>query len=196
VNGRVNLASRRSRNERLPALLLALACLALLGASVEHAREIRRLLPGQSSALHQEVGRLEEELAGLRKEAAGLRGGPPPDKDRVEEWQLVKDLVDRRVFRWTRLFARLADTLPEDVRLQAVTPSLSHGNVELELTASAKSLEAGLRFIHVLETRPEFADVYPKGSVQHEAATGEEVFGYTMRYLDVPELAPASGAGR
>jgi hypothetical protein len=201
MRGRLNLASRRLRNERLPVLGFGLACAALMAITVQHALVIRRLLPSQSSALHKEVASLEEEAARLRKESADLRGGPRPEKARIEEWQLVKDIVDRRVFRWTQLFARLADTLlaSPEVRLTGVAPSVKKGTVTLEVDAAVKSLDAGLAFIQQLEQRPEFQDVYPK-TVGSKQGTSEEVFGYTMLYLPdapapAPEPTPAPAAG-
>lgn len=196
---RLNLASRRFRNERLPALGFGLGCLVLLAASVQQGLMIRRLLPGQSSALHREVAGLEEEAARLRSESAELRGVAQPDKTRVEEWQLVKDLVDRRVFRWTELFARLADSLPSDVRLVGITPAVKDGVVTLNVDAAVKTLESGLDFIRKLEERPEFADVYPKGVTN--GRTGDDEFSYVMRYLGegaapAAEPAGAKGAGR
>ena len=195
MRARLNLASRRFRNERLPVLGFGLVCAALLAISVQHALVIRRLLPGQSSALQREVASLEQEAARLRKESMELRAGPRPEKARIEEWQLVKDLVDRRVFRWTQLFARLADTLPDEVRLTGVAPSVTKGIVTLEVDAAMKSTESGLAFIQKLEDRPEFKDVYPKtvGKTQ----SGEEQFSYTMIYLADAVAPPASGgAGR
>jgi len=195
MRARLNLASQPFRNERVPALLFGMACVALLAATVQHGLMIRRLLPGQSSALHREVAALEEEAARLRSESAELRGVALPDKTRVEEWQLVKDLVDRRVFRWTELFARLADALPPDVRLTGIAPAVKDGGVTLNVDAAVKSLESGLAFIQKLEERPEFTDVYPKGVAS--ARTGEEEFSYVMRYLaDGSAPAATKGAGR
>ena len=113
--------------------------------------------------------------------------------DGVEEWQLVKDLVDRRVFRWTQLFACLAATLPDDVRLTGITPSVSKGKVTLEVEAVVKSMGAGLAFIQRLEERPEFHDVYPKGI--GDSRPGQEEFRYVMQYLAEAVPRPA-GAGQ
>jgi hypothetical protein len=117
LRGRLNLASQRFGNERLPVAGFSLLCAVLVAITIRHAFVIRGLLPGNSSGLHKEVAGLEDEAARLRKESAELRSGPKPEKARVEEWQLVKDLVDRRVFRWTSLFTCLGGTLPDDVRL-------------------------------------------------------------------------------
>ena len=53
-----NLARQPFRNERLPNLLFALAVLAVVVITVRHAFVVRALLPGRTSALHDEVMRL------------------------------------------------------------------------------------------------------------------------------------------
>lgn len=195
MKGRLNLARQRFGNERLPVLAFGLMGALLLGITVKHALAIRELLPSRSSALHREVASLQEEATRLRKESADLRAGPRPEKARIEEWQLVKDLVDLRVFRWTQLFARLTSTLPREVRLTGVTPSVREGTVTLEVDAAVKSMESGLAFIQQLEERPEFQDVYPKGVTSTPAS--EEQFAYTMLYLaDAPAPPAPEGAGQ
>jgi hypothetical protein len=124
-----------------------------------------------------------------------LRGGPQPEKARVEEWQLVKDLVDERVFRWTQLFAHLAKTLPSDVRLSAITPSVRKGVVSLDIEADVKSLDSGLAFIQRLEEQPEFQDVFPK-SVASSPVGGGQRFTYGMLYLPEADAVAAAGAAR
>jgi len=196
VKGRLNLASQRFGNERGPVLGFSLLCVVLLAVTARHAVEVRRLLPSRSSALQREVASLEAELAALHKEAADLKAGPSPERARVEEWQTVKDLVDRRVFRWTELFARLARTLPSDIRLTGITPTLNKGAVKLELRASVKTMDAGLAFIKTLEDQPEFQDVYPAGVGENGGKGAEKEFSYIMQYLvDAPD-APSKGAGR
>jgi Tfp pilus assembly protein PilN len=194
VKGRLNLATRRFRNERVPVLGFSLLGIVLLVVSVQHALVVRRLLPSHSSALQREVASLEAEEARLRKESADLRGGPPPEKARVEEWQFVKDLVDRRVFRWTQLFATLAQHLPRDLRLTGITPELTKGTVKLQLNAAMQSMDSGLAFIKTLEEQPEFQDVYPQ-SVGETPRSGEKEFTYVMLYLADPAgPAPAPAA--
>jgi Tfp pilus assembly protein PilN len=193
VKGRLNLASQRFRNERGPVLGFSLLCVLLAAVTAYHAVAVRRLLPSHSSELQREVASLEAEAARLRKESTELKGGPPPEKARVEEWQLVKDLVDRRVFRWTLLFARLARTLPPDLRLTEIAPSVEKGTVKLELRAAMTSMESGLSFIKTLEDQPEFRDVFP-AAVGEAQGSKEKEFSYVMLYLADP-AAPAAAVG-
>ena len=75
-----NLARLPFRNERVPNLLFALAAVALIALTVRHAFLVRALLPGRTSALHEEVTRLEAEAVRLRAEQASLRGVAPEPK--------------------------------------------------------------------------------------------------------------------
>lgn len=175
---RLNLASRPFRNETLPAIAFAVAGAVLLGLTAEHAVLIRRLLPARTSALHQEVATLEAEAARLRAEGAGLRA-PKPQPSSVAEWEALEDLVDRRAFRWTELFSRLEDVLPDGVRLVSIRPEVKKGQVHLDVNAVVRSAEDGLEFVQILQGRSEFAEVYPL-RVGKGAEGGE--FHYTMRY--------------
>lgn len=173
----LNLASRPFRNEALPALLFGVASVVVLGITIEHAVVLHRTLSVSASDRHKEVAALEAETAALRKALAVRQA--PPDKAALAHWKLLKELVDRRTFSWSELLARLEDVLPPGVRLVGIAPSLKDGRVFLEVTAAVRSSEDGLGFVHALESRPEFAEVYPLGVSERE--DGAE-FRYTMRY--------------
>jgi Tfp pilus assembly protein PilN len=178
-----NLARLPFRNERLPNLLFALAAVALAALTVRHAFLVRALLPGRTSALHDEVTRLEAEAIRLRAEQASLRGVAPEPKA-LARWLVVKELVDRRAFSWTNLFARLEERLPEGARLVSITPNVRHGEIALDVQAVVRSPEVGWQFIRILEEGGDFADVFPLS----EGQGGE--FHYTMRYR--PRSSPAA----
>jgi len=176
----LNLASQPFRNERLPAILFGAASVLLVAATIEHALVVRALLPARTSKLHKEVAALEAETERLRAEGRSLTA-PKPDKQVIAEWNVLKDLVDRRTFSWTGLFARLEQVLPREVRLVSIAPNVEHGQVSLDITALARPSQVGLGLVGLLEQREEFEDVYPV-SVSEQDGGGAE-FTYTMRYL-------------
>jgi len=182
-----NLALRPFRNQRLPNLLFALASVVLLALTVRHAFLVRALLPGRTSALHDEVTRLEGEATRLRAEQASLRG-LAPDPKALARWVVVKDLVDRRAFSWTMLFARLEERLPDGARLVSIAPSLRRGQVGLDVQAVVRSPEVGWLFIRALEEGGDFDEVFPLS----EGQNGE--FHYTMHYR--PRATPAVADAR
>src|SRR6185295_11383405 len=99
----LNLATRPFRNERLPALLLALAFTVAGAVTLKHALMVRRLMPGRTSGLARQVDDLEAERARLGSEVARLRA-PRPEPAVLGRWTRLTELVDRRAFSWSRLF--------------------------------------------------------------------------------------------
>ena len=176
----LNFSSQPFRNEALPAVVFGAASVLLIAVTIYHALAVRSLLPERTSKVHQEVATLEAELERLRTEALGLKA-PPPDGRVLAEWSVLKDLVDRRTFSWTGLFARLEQVLPREVRLVSIAPDVTKGEVLLEVVAVARPPQAGLSLVGVLEGRGEFEDVYPVSVSEQEGGTAE--FRYTMRYL-------------
>ncbi len=152
--------------------------------TVWHAVVIRNLLPARTTERHQEVAALEAERTKLSEEARTLKTETPPAAT-LAQWNLVKDLVDRRAFSWTGLFARLEQVIPEGVRLTSVSPSVRKGQVELDVDAAVRSREAGWEFVRVLEDGGDFYDVYPKSESGNE-------FRYGIRYRP-QKSAPLTG---
>jgi len=192
----LNLASRPSRNEVLPALLFGLAALLLLGLTLEHVRTLLRLRPGTGTPLELEVRSLEADAARLRSEAAALRA-PEPDPSALPHWTLLKDLVDRRALRWTELLFVLEETLPAGVRVVSLTPEVRGGRVSLELAVVARTAEEGLELLRSMEERREFDGVYP---LSVSTRKGSSEYRYTMDYkpaaAPAAEAPPARGAAR
>jgi Tfp pilus assembly protein PilN len=182
-----NLAGRPFVNERLPNVVFALAVLLLVGVTARHAFLVHALLPGRTSALHDEVTRLEEESKRLRAEQVTLRG-VAPDPKALARWTVIKELVDRRAFSWTGLFSRLEQRLPDGARLVAITPAVRRGEITLDVDAVVRSPEVGWQLMRALEEDGAFDDVFPLS----EGETGE--FHYTMRYKPRAETAAASPA--
>jgi Tfp pilus assembly protein PilN len=196
----LNLATRPVRNERLPALLFLLAAFALLIVTAQHAVIVYRLRPGGSKALHAEVERLRDESANLTKEAGELRRVTVSSKDLLE-WNVLKGLVDRRTFWWSKLFEVLEQMMPADVRIVSITPRVRDQERLIDFIVHVQQDEAAYRFEQALRKRPEFADVVLKG-MSREAQGGEVEFPISARYLagepteaSPPVPPPPSGGG-
>lgn len=155
MNGALNLARRPFRNERLPTLLLALGSLAAGGLTVRHALVARDLLPGRAMNVEREAVALETELGRLRAEAQRLAGDEAP-APAVKEWAAVKELVDRRAFSWTRLFADLETALPSGIRLVGVAPQAEKGALVLALSARGREVDDALALLEALQNHPHF----------------------------------------
>jgi Tfp pilus assembly protein PilN len=171
----LNLARRPFRNERLQTLGVGVAAVVLVGLTVWHALVVRDLLPRRTSALHNEVAELEKKLKSLREERRSIRVAVPEART-LAQWARVKELVDRRMFSWTDLFASLEEVIPDGVRLVSIAPKVEKGDVELAISAMVRTPDEGWEFIRVLQDHPEFSNVYPTS----EAESG--LFNYKMGY--------------
>jgi Tfp pilus assembly protein PilN len=183
----LNLATQPFQNEGTPALLLGVAAVAVLGLTVQHALVVRELLPARTSGVRQEAAALEAESARLRAEERSLRA-PRAAPAGMGEWTLIKELVDRRAFSWTLLFAHLESVLPYGVRLTSIAPSVRKGDILIEVSAEARRPEDAREFVRRLEGREEFDDVY----LVEESEGGEVRF--TMKYRASGRAVPG-GAG-
>ena len=171
----LNLATEPFRNERLPVLALAVAAFAVMVLTVQHALILRELLPERTSGARREAAALDAESTRLRAEARGPRT-PRPEPAGLAEWGLIKDLVDRRAFSWTLLFAHLEAVLPDGVHLVTIGPRVRKGEVLIDVAAVARTPEDAREFVRRLEGREEFDDVY----LLEEGDRGEVRF--TMKY--------------
>jgi Tfp pilus assembly protein PilN len=188
LNRTPNLATRPFRNERLPAVLMALALVVLLGLSIKHAFVLRGLLPSRTAAVEGEVRALDQELSELRSEALSLPR-PTPEARLLSEWQAVRGLVDRRSFSWTRLLSRLEDVLPPGVKISSVAPSVKDGRITVEIAAVGRTITDGFGFMKVLEATADFADVVPSSVGDAQGGDGGEIH-YKMKYTPAAPPPP------
>lgn len=184
----LNLASRPFRNERLPKVLLGLASVLVAALFVWHVRRVYQLLPAQTSGLAAEVRSLEDESRRLRDQATGMRARKASTAD-TARWALLKELVDRRVFSWTRLLSVLEESMPEGVRLETVTPRVEKGQFMLAIRAVGRDIDEAFTLMRTLEGRPEFEDVVPVD--RHDGAEGV-VFQLVMKYQPMEPSPPPS----
>jgi hypothetical protein len=155
----LNLARQPFRNERLPTLVLVL-CLVLLAAlSVRHALTAYELRPGGIRDVQHELSAIEKELADLRAESQRLAGVDAP-KEAIEEWKALEDLVDRRAFSWTGLFAALEGALPPGVRLESVSPTSGEGPIIIRLDAVGRTIDDALALPKALQAQGEFQGAF------------------------------------
>ena len=158
----LNLARQPFRNERLPTLVLAVACAALGVATVRHAFLARDLLPGRARDVESQVVRLEKEIAELRAESsqllqlAGLARG-------AQEWAAVASLVDLRAFSWTGLLGALEAAVPPGVKLVSIAPQSKAGRTELVLRAVGRRSEDALLLLQSLQAHEGFEGAFLNG---------------------------------
>lgn len=190
-----NLATRPLRNERLPAVLLVAALVALLALSLQHGLVLRQLLPDRTSVVEADVRGLEGELQSLRDQTERLPRTQPEARARGE-WEVIRGLVDRRAMSWARLLARLEDVMPAGVKLTSIAPSVKDGRILLEMNALGRTTGDGLGLLRVLQKASDFDDVVPSSVGEVVGGPGAPETGeirYSMRYTPSGPEKKASG---
>ncbi len=140
---RTNLSTRPFYNTQ--AVMLAIAALGVVVAlaSILNAASIIRYTQSDS-VLATQAAQDTERATMLRAEGAKLRASV--DARQVDliagEARLANDLIDRRVFSWTELFNQFEATLPANVRITAVRPTVdSDCRILLTISVAARGVD-------------------------------------------------------
>jgi hypothetical protein len=71
-------------------------------------------------------------------------------------------IIDQRLFSWTDLLNRLENTLPDNVRITALRPSVARdATITITMTVAADGVDDIEQFMANLEETTAFSDVYP-----------------------------------
>ena len=189
---RANLATRPFYNQRgVRAGLLGLALIAI-GLSVFNAIEILRL---------ESVGREARQLVAQNAaQAREMRDKAREIRQSINQTRLAavqtaareaNMLIDRRAFSWTALLNQFQLTLPPDVRIAAVRPTIDvDGRMVVAILAFARRVEDLTEFIDALETTGHFTEVLSRtSSVEEDGSWRSELQGY----YGAPEPGAADG---
>jgi Tfp pilus assembly protein PilN len=156
-----NLATRPFYNERVVQFALGAVVALVVAVSAFNAIELIRLTESQRT-LGAHAVESEREAARLRSEAAAIRAQINPKELEVvaNAAREANSIIDQRAFSWSELFDQLEQTLPDDVRITAVAPSLSpQGQFIVNIAVQARRSEDLDAFIEALEKTGSFHDV-------------------------------------
>jgi hypothetical protein len=188
---RGNLSTRPFYNERavrfwafVAALLVAAATIFNVARVLQYSRSDTRLAG--------EASRDAARAADLRRQAARLRATVDPKQLEFAsvEARQANDLIDRRTFSWTELFNRFETTLPNDVRILSVRPTLDKKRgIVLTLTVVAHGPEDISEFITNMEKSGAFRDLQPVE--EHPEEGGDLMATLEAVYVTSPGKTPS-----
>lgn len=158
----INLASRPFRRDRalfVASVGVSLALVLTLGVLIALARAdtaVRADLHGDLDHLHARIQVLNREQARLDNV---LR--EPANASVLERSVFLNNLIYHKAISWSRLFADLERTVPFEVRILSLHPTVDSSNqVMLDMTAGASSPMAIIELLKALEESPVFGKVY------------------------------------
>jgi Tfp pilus assembly protein PilN len=159
---RTNLSTRPFYNERAVHAGLALAAVVVLALTAFNVYRIVTLsrqntdLAGQVSQEHVEADRLIQQAAQVRRTL---------NQDELERVVAAASeangLIDQRTFSWTAFFNQIEETLPPDVMLTSVRPTVREGRTRVHMTVLGRRAEDVDEFMEKLEATGAFESVVP-----------------------------------
>jgi Tfp pilus assembly protein PilN len=197
---RNNLSTRPFYNVAAVRLWLTVIAAIVLAATVFNVSQVLRY-SNSNTELASRAASDEARAADLRARAQRTRASI--DVAQVTsvsaDARTANDLIDRRTFSWTELFNRFEKTLPDDVRITSVHPTVDRERrIQLTVNVLARGVEDVNQFMENLDATGAFADLHSRQEQTNEDGQIESVLG--MIYLTRPSadaqpgtVAPAAG---
>jgi hypothetical protein len=190
---RTNLATRPFYNERAAHVVIGFAAVVVFAITVLNIIQIASL-SRHNTELSSRIGADDAEAERLTAEAARIRR--TINKDELElvvnAAQEANVLIDQRTFSWTEFFNQIESTLPPDVMLSSVRPSVKDGETRVTMGVLGRRAEDIDEFMEKLEATGAFLDVVPAGGDRTEAGLHRVVI--QSIYTGVADEAPAEAA--
>jgi type IV pilus assembly protein PilN len=157
----INLASQPFRRDR--AMLVAsagvsLALVLTLGLLIYLAMLDR----AQLADLRKDIARLNQQIRATAAEQTRAEAvvRQPENAEVLERSLFINNLLVYKAVSWSRLFSDLEKTVPYNVKLLALRPSVNaESKVMLDMTVGSESPEALIQFEQALESSPLFGGV-------------------------------------
>lgn len=194
MTNRLNLASKPFTNRTLPwaitviMVFLSLFALAFITRSTAEAN-------ARAAAVQREITDLNQQQLLLLKEAEKVKESLTPEQQL--SLRSAHELVDRKRFSWSRLFADLEGVLPQSVRVARIAVRQVHSQgdhtvANLELTVIAKSPTAVTDMIAVMDKGGIFQAELRNVNLQK--GRGESGSEYELNLLYSPPASFASAS--
>jgi type IV pilus assembly protein PilN len=157
----LNLSTRPFPAYRLTNLLLAVVLAVLVFVTAWQAYGFTRY-----SSLAREIrdsertARVESEALGRRLGELQLQLNTPQASAKLTEIGFLNNLIARKSFSWTEVFANLESLVPDSVHLTSLRPDISpDGRILMHMEVRGKDIEAVSQFVKALERSTVFRDV-------------------------------------
>ncbi len=186
MTAKLNLASKPFRNRALPWTVATIVALASIIALVLIAQSSIQTNAKVAEA-QGDVAKLRKDITALRQRGDAIKVAMPPDQQRL--LKSAHNLVDRKRFSWSQLFADLEASLPGGVRVSRIVVkevrAQSDRNVaKLDLTDASKNPATITQMIEDMERQGVFhADLRAQTLQRGRGESGAE---YEMDVYYVP----------
>ncbi len=171
-------------------ITLALAWLTL--SSVVSARTVGQ----QTAKLRKQMAQLDQE-----KQRAQEMLNRPENRETRDRSRFLNQLIARKAFSWTQVFADLEKIVPAHVHVLSITPGITEDNqIQVAMRVEAESREQSIELIRRLEGSKSFRQAQMRSESSQSASTGgghpTVLFDITALYTPrVPPVPEPKGGG-
>ena len=155
VNKRLNLASKPFTNRALPWAVTTLLVFFSLAALIYIARSSSEA-NARAAAVQRDISSLNQQEQLIQKQAQEVKNALTPEQ--LQSLKSAHELVNRKRFSWSRLFADLEGVLPDGVRVGRIAvrqvssqAGRTVADLELMVIANAKSPTAVTEMIAAMD---------------------------------------------
>jgi hypothetical protein len=156
----LNLSTRPFPAYRVINLALLLFFVVISGVTVwqvysfRHYSSLAKNISDKEEAAQVEQGSLKNTLSDL-----GARLDRPVTTAKLAEIDFLNNLIIRKHFSWTQVFANLEGVIPDNVHLSTVAPEIFKDKISLRMEILCRSISDESEFIRRLQASPVFQDV-------------------------------------
>jgi Tfp pilus assembly protein PilN len=176
----INLASQPFRRDRAMIVASSLVCgllLVSLGVLIHLANEDNK----QSGDVRHEVAMLKKQVQGVNDQQAKLDAviHQPQNETVLERSVFINSLLLRKGISWNQIFTDLEKTIPYNVKLTRIRPSVDdQGRVTLDMILASDSVLPMVGALKAFQDNPLFGAVVPKGTIPPTQT--EPLYRYAM----------------
>jgi hypothetical protein len=187
---RTNLSTRPFYNERAVHVVLGILGLIVLALTVLNLIEVVRL-SRQNTVLSGKIREDRTAATDLTRKARETRQGINQDELKVivAAAREANALIDSRTFSWTALFNQLEATLPPEVMLASVRPTIDDGETRITMIVLGRRTPDLDEFMEKLEATGAFENVLPR----QQNVNDEGLTQVTIEAVYVPEAQADPG---
>lgn len=184
----LNLSTRPFRPYRAANLGLLIVLLILAAVSIQQIYSYRHYSE-LSAGIRDNERKVREEADALTAELAAINSKlyRPDAAAKLTEVEFLNQLILRKSFSWTRVFANLERVMPEDVYVLNLRPAIDEkGVLSLNINVRGRSNTDVIRLVETLEQTDIFENVkVPVEQKKDELPDGEVELAISVDY--VPE---------
>jgi type IV pilus assembly protein PilN len=121
----------------------------------------------------------------------------PENRSTRDQSQFINDLIRRKAFSWTQVFADLERMMPPQLHVTSIHPELSKENqLQIKLSVAGQSRDRALQLVHHMEQSPRFylPHIDEESSLQGQNAGDNVHFEIASVYIPQAEAPKATKA--